>query len=115
LADRVGVMYLGKLVEIGPATGVYERPAHPYTAGLLQAIPVPDPTVERSKTTIAVKGELPSAVNPPSGCPFRTRCSRAQEICEREMPPLRPFGDLSHTAACHFPLQPPLERGEEVR
>ena len=113
LADRVGVMYLGKLVEVGPAEDVYERAAHPYTAALLQAVPVPDPAIERSKTTIAVKGELPSAVNPPSGCPFRTRCSRAQEICAQEMPPLRPFGVPQHNAACHFPLQPPLEPGDQ--
>jgi peptide/nickel transport system ATP-binding protein len=113
LADRVGVMYLGKLVEVGPAEDVYERAAHPYTAALLQAVPVPDPGIERSKTTIAVKGELPSAVNPPSGCPFRTRCSRAQEICAQEMPPLRPFGVPQHNAACHFPLQPALEQVDQ--
>ncbi len=110
LADRVGVMYLGKLVEIGPAEDVYEHPAHPYTRALLNAIPVPDPNVERAKTaTAAIKGELPSALDAPSGCPFRTRCPSARDICEQEMPPFRPFGDLQHSAACHFPLEPALE------
>jgi oligopeptide/dipeptide ABC transporter ATP-binding protein len=109
LADRVGVMYLGKMVEIGPAEDVYSRPAHPYTAGLLEAIPEPDPVRERAKRTrAAVQSELPSAANPPSGCRFRTRCPRAEEICATEEPPLRPFNLLSHEAACHFPLQPAL-------
>ncbi len=103
LADRIGVMYLGKLVELGPSGAIYERPAHPYTAGLLEAIPVPDPGRERAKQAAAVKGELPSALNPPSGCRFRTRCPRAQDRCAAEEPPLRPFGP-GHLAACHFPL-----------
>jgi len=109
LADRVGVMYLGELVEVGPAGDIYDRPAHPYTSALLDAVPVPDPEVERSKTTIALKGELPSAVDPPSGCRFRTRCPRARDLCESETPVLRRFGNQQHLAACHFPLQPPLE------
>jgi oligopeptide/dipeptide ABC transporter ATP-binding protein len=106
LADRIGVMYLGKLVELGPSGAIYERPAHPYTAGLLEAIPVPDPGRERAKQAAAVKGELPSALNPPSGCRFRTRCPRAQDRCAAEEPPLRPFGP-GHLAACHFPLTEP--------
>jgi peptide/nickel transport system ATP-binding protein len=106
LADRVGVMYLGKLVEMGRSADIYERPAHPYTLGLLNTIPVPDPDVERAKDGIAVTGELPSAMNPPSGCRFRTRCPMRQEICAAEEPPLRSFGD-DHVAACHFPLQTP--------
>jgi len=107
LADRVAVMYLGKLVEVGPAAEVYEHPAHPYTASLLEAIPVPDPARERGKWP-AVTGELPSAANPPSGCRFRTRCPRSSEICAREEPPMRPFGTAAHIAACHFPLAEPL-------
>ena len=107
LADRVGVMYLGKLVEVGPVADVYEHSAHPYTAGLLEAIPTPDPS-RRGTRTPKVRGELPSPSNPPSGCRFRTRCARAQEICAHEEPPLRAFGHEGHLAACHFPLVEPL-------
>ena len=106
LADRIGVMYLGKLVEIGPSSALYAHPAHPYTAGLLEAIPVPDPARERAKESAAIRGELPSALDPPSGCRFRTRCPRAQDICATDEPPLRPFG-TGHLAACHFPLEQP--------
>jgi oligopeptide/dipeptide ABC transporter ATP-binding protein len=106
LAERIGVMYLGKLVENGSSTDIYERAAHPYTAGLIGTIPVPDPAVERAKEGAAIKGELPSPVNPPSGCRFRTRCPLAQEICSAEEPQLRSFGP-GHVAACHFPLQTP--------
>ena len=80
LADRIGIMYLGKLVEYGPSHEVYERPAHPYTAALLEAIPMPDPA-DVSQRETRLKGELPSAADPPSGCRFRTRCPRAQSIC----------------------------------
>jgi oligopeptide/dipeptide ABC transporter ATP-binding protein len=107
LADRIGVMYLGKLVEIGPSESIYAHPAHPYTAGLLEAIPEPDPAVERAKQSAAVKGDLPSALDPPSGCRFRTRCPLAQDRCAAEEPLPRLFGD-GHLAACHFPLQPVL-------
>jgi peptide/nickel transport system ATP-binding protein len=107
LADRIGVMYLGKLVEIGPAAEIYARPAHPYTASLLEAVPVPDPRQERAKKPAVIKGELPSALSPPSGCRFRTRCPRATERCAEEEPLPRPFGD-GHLAACHFPLEPAL-------
>src|SRR5579863_10460561 len=106
MADRIGVMYLGKLVEMGSGDDIYERAAHPYTAGLLATIPVPNPTLERAKTGAAIKGELPSPVNPPSGCRFRTRCKFAQELCAAEEPQLRSFGP-GHVAACHFPLQTP--------
>jgi oligopeptide/dipeptide ABC transporter ATP-binding protein len=108
LADQVGVMYLGKLVEVGRSVDIYERPAHPYTHGLLNTIPVPDPEVERAKHGVAVAGELPSAMDPPSGCRFRTRCPMAQDICAAEEPVLRAFGG-EHKAACHFPLQTPAE------
>jgi oligopeptide/dipeptide ABC transporter ATP-binding protein len=107
LADRIAVMYLGKLAEIGPAAEIYARPAHPYTASLLAAVPVPDPGQERAKERVPIAGELPSALHPPSGCRFRTRCPLAQERCAQEEPLPRPFGD-GHLAACHFPLQPAL-------
>jgi peptide/nickel transport system ATP-binding protein len=104
MADRIGVMYLGKLVEMGSADDIYLRAAHPYTAGLIATIPVPDPA--EVKKDAAIKGELPSPVNPPSGCRFRTRCPHAQQLCSDEEPPLRSFGP-GHVAACHFPLQTP--------
>jgi oligopeptide/dipeptide ABC transporter ATP-binding protein len=107
MADRIGVMYLGKLVEVGSGEDIYERAAHPYTAGLIATIPVPKPSAERAKKGVGIKGELPSPVNPPSGCRFRTRCPYAQERCAAEEPALRPFGP-GHMAACHFPLQTPL-------
>ncbi len=106
MAARIGVMYLGKLVELGSGDDIYERAAHPYTAGLIATIPVPEPTEERAKKGAAIRGELPSPVNPPSGCRFRTRCQFAQEICAAEEPQLRSFGP-GHVAACHFPLQTP--------
>jgi peptide/nickel transport system ATP-binding protein len=106
MAERIGVMYLGKLVELGSADDVYQRAAHPYTAGLIATIPVPQPAVERAKKEVAIRGELPSPVNPPSGCRFRTRCKFAQELCAAEEPQLRSFGP-GHVAACHFPLQTP--------
>ena len=83
LADTIGVMYLGKLVEIGPAADVYERTAHPYTRGLIDAVPVPDPVLEKAAGGRAVRGELPSPIDPPSGCRFRTRCPLAQESAPR--------------------------------
>jgi peptide/nickel transport system ATP-binding protein len=104
VADRIGVMYLGKLVEMGTSDDIYERFAHPYTAGLIAAIPIPDPAIARANRGIGVKGELPSPINPPSGCRFRTRCPLAQQICAEEEPELRSFGP-GHIAACHFPLQ----------
>jgi len=107
LADRIGVMYLGKMMELGPAQAVYENAAHPYTRGLIDTIPVPDPVVSRAKAHNLIQGELPSSIDPPSGCRFRTRCPFAQEICAAEEPAPRVFG-RGHIAACHFPLQTPL-------
>ena len=104
MADRIGVMYLGKLVEIGSSEDIYQRFAHPYTAGLLAAIPVPEPTAARQSRGAGVRGELPSPINPPSGCRFRTRCQFAQDVCAEREPELRSFGP-GHRAACHFPLQ----------
>jgi oligopeptide/dipeptide ABC transporter ATP-binding protein len=107
MADTIGVMYLGKLVEIGPAVDIYERPAHPYTQGLLDAVPVADIAGWRAERQMKVHGELPSAITPPSGCRFRTRCPRAQDRCAEEEPPMEDFGP-GHQAACHFPLQTPV-------
>jgi peptide/nickel transport system ATP-binding protein len=107
MSDTIGVMYLGKLVEVGPAADVYAAPVHPYTRGLIDTVPVADPGLERAKEHQGVRGELPSAVAPPSGCRFRTRCPRAQGLCAAEEPPLRPFTAEGHRAACHFPLREP--------
>ncbi len=107
VSDTIGVMYLGKLVELGPADDVYYRPVHPYTKGLIDAVPVADPVAARGREDKGVAGELPSAINPPSGCRFRTRCPRAQELCAELEPPLRLFSEHGHLAACHFPLREP--------
>jgi peptide/nickel transport system ATP-binding protein len=107
VSDTIGVMYLGKLVEVGPADEVYYRPVHPYTKGLIDAVPVADPAAARDREDKGVAGELPSAINPPSGCRFRTRCPRAQDLCAEQEPPLRPFSEHGHQAACHFPLRQP--------
>jgi peptide/nickel transport system ATP-binding protein len=107
LADTIGVMYLGKLVEIGPSEELYAHAAHPYTQGLIDTIPIPEPSLAKGHRSAAVKGELPSAITPPSGCRFRTRCPYAQDRCAEEEPPLRLFGQ-GHRAACHFPLQTPI-------
>jgi peptide/nickel transport system ATP-binding protein len=105
LAETIGVLYLGKLVELGPADDLYRRPAHHYTKGLIDAIPVPDPKAKDARDHAALYGEIPSALAPPPGCRFHTRCEAAQDICKTVEPPLRQFG-ASHLAACHFPLQP---------
>jgi oligopeptide/dipeptide ABC transporter ATP-binding protein len=111
LADRIGVMYRGKLVETGTGDDIYKRPAHPYTEALIKTIPVPDPAAERAKTEVGIRGELPSPIDPPSGCRFRTRCPRAQSICAEIEPSLRRFGSI-HQAACHFPLEAPDDATE---
>jgi peptide/nickel transport system ATP-binding protein len=110
LSDQIGVMYLGKLVEVGPADKVYGSPAHPYTRGLIDSAPVADPLAEKAKVRAGVTGELLSAILPPSGCRFRTRCPYAQDRCAMEEPLLRTFGP-GHLAACHFPLIPPAPGG----
>jgi oligopeptide/dipeptide ABC transporter ATP-binding protein len=101
-------MYLGKMVELGSGDDIYQRAVHPYTAGLIATIPVPEPVVARARRGVGIAGELPSPINPPSGCRFRTRCPLAQEICSVEEPELRSFGP-GHVAACHFPLQGPAD------
>ncbi len=100
IADEVMVMYLGKPVETGTAEEVFNRPRHPYTAALLSATPVADP--ERAKNRIRLQGELPSPLNPPTGCPFNPRCWRATDVCRQVMPPLE--GGETHKFACHHPL-----------
>ncbi len=108
LADRIAVMYLGKVVELGTGDDIYRRPAHPYTSALIKTIPVPEPAAERAKSDVGIRGELPSPIYPPSGCRFRTRCPRAQALCAEKEPLLRPFGPTQQ-AACHFPLREPDE------
>ena len=99
ISDRVGVMYLGSLVEIGDKKDIFGDPEHPYTQALLSAIPVPDPHYKRNR--IILEGDIPSPVNPPSGCKFHTRCPKATERCSEEVPELRDLGN-GHLAACHF-------------
>ncbi len=102
LSDRVAVMYLGKIVEIGTEDEIYERPTHPYTQALLSAVPVPDPTVRESKAIIRLQGDVPSPISPPSGCRFRTRCWKAQDVCAQEVPLLQIRPGSDHPSACHF-------------
>ena len=103
ISDRVGVMYLGKMMEIAPSEELYANPVHPYTMGLLGAIPIPDPMVERARVRTVLEGDVPSPTDPPKGCVFHPRCFRAQAICGRDVPAMENHGG-THEAACFFPL-----------
>ena len=107
ISDRVVVMYLGKMCEVGPPDDLYAEPAHPYTKALIESIPEPDPTI-RPEASKVLEGDLPSPIAPPSGCRFRTRCAYAQERCAAEEPQLRKVRE-GHFVACHFPLIPAEE------
>ena len=102
ISDRVAVMYLGRVVELSKSEDMYDMPLHPYTQALLSAIPVPDPEIELKRKRIILEGDVPSPVNPPSGCNFHPRCWKAQAICREVTPPLEEK-QYNHYAACHFP------------
>ncbi len=101
LSNRVAVMYLGHLIELAPSDELYKNPLHPYTQALLSAIPIPDPKIEKTRTRIVLKGEVPSPINPPPGCVFATRCPYAQEICHRVRPVSKEVAP-QHFTACHL-------------
>jgi oligopeptide/dipeptide ABC transporter ATP-binding protein len=103
VSDRIAVMYLGKIVELSPAEELYTRPIMPYTEALLSAVPVPDPDLAAARTRIVLEGDVPSPINPPSGCRFHPRCRYATQVCKEIEPPLVDYGN-GHLAACHHPL-----------
>ena len=101
ISTKIMVLYLGNMVELANSNDIYENPRHPYTQALISAVPIPDPMIEKNKELILIEGDLPSPVNPPSGCVFRTRCQKAQEICSKEKPEFKEAA-TNHKVACHF-------------
>ncbi|WES64527.1 ATP-binding cassette domain-containing protein [Microbacter sp. GSS18] len=114
ISDKVAVMHLGQLAEVGPAEALYAAPRHPYTKALLDSIPGLDPETGQARRPVPIKGEPPSPLHPPSGCRFRTRCSRADDVCAQVEPRLRDVGD-GQRVACHFPLDPPTFSVDALR
>jgi len=101
ISTKIMVLYMGNIVELAKSEDIYNHPRHPYTQALISAVPIPDPKIEKSKDLILIEGDLPSPINPPSGCVFRTRCKKAQDICSQEKPELKKAAS-SHEVACHF-------------
>ena len=101
ISNKIMVLYLGNMVEMANSVDIYVHPRHPYTQALISAVPIPDPKIEKNKELILIEGDLPSPINPPSGCVFRTRCLKAQDICAKEKPTMNTFND-NHMVACHF-------------
>jgi len=101
ISTKIMVLYMGNTVELAKSEDIYNHPRHPYTQALISAVPIPDPKIEKNKDLILIEGDLPSPINPPSGCVFRTRCKKAQDICSQEKPELKEAAS-SHEVACHF-------------
>ena len=101
ISTKIMVLYMGNMVELAKSEDIYNHPRHPYTQALISAVPIPDPIIEKKKDLILIEGDLPSPINPPSGCVFRTRCKKAQDICSQEKPELKEAAS-SHEVACHF-------------
>jgi oligopeptide transport system ATP-binding protein len=108
ISNRVGVMYLGRIMEVAGSNNLYKNPLHPYTMGLLSAVPIPDPELERKRKRIILQGDVPSPINPPHGCRFHPRCPNAQDICSENEPELKNYGNdgTEHLAACFFAGKP---------